>query len=324
MVPRIRYLMTAEELSLFLQLTPTRLFQEIDTGACPKLPNGSLGIPPAVVRACLARRGLSYAPRIIAHINLKGGTGKTTTTITAATRAAQYGFRTCVLDLDPQGSASLAFNVTPGDGDRIFCDVWEAPAQHIPGALHAVADSLAILPSSLDNEMLNVHLSEPTLQQQAVHDVCAAMFANNFDLILIDCPPSLGTTVISTICAADTVVIPACSDAYSRRGVALTLQEVAAICRAFGIKPPRAHILYTRFDKRLTMSVQVLRIFQRTYKRLCIPTPIRTSSMFAKSLERHATVFASHRKTPAKDDYDAYVRSVLDLDTTVHKGIDNA
>lgn len=324
MTVRPRYVMTAEELGLFTQQTPTRVLHDIDQSACLKLASGGVGIPPSLVRAYLIRRGLTYTPRIIAHINLKGGTGKTTTAITAATRAVQYGFRTCLLDLDPQGSASLAFGLMPGVHERIFCDIWEAPVQHVEDALRKLTQYLYLIPSSLDNEMLNIQLLQPDLQKRAVKGVCDVLLAKGFDLILIDCPPTLGTPVISTICAAETVVIPTCGDAFSRRGVVLTLQEIAAICQTFHHPLPHAQILYTRFDKRLSMSIQAFQELLTTYKTLCIPTPIRTSAEFAKALEKNVTVCASLRKSPAKADYDSYVRYILGLDTVVKKGVAHA
>jgi len=314
MAARSRYLITAEELGLLTRQTVTRVFQEIDQQQCIKLAPGILGVPPHLAREYLRGRGVDYTSRVIAHFNLKGGTGKTTTTITAATRAAQYGFRTCILDMDPQGSASLAFNVVPKEDDQIFCDVWEQPSEKVIDALRKLDDSLYILPSSLENETLNTTLFEPELQKQAVRGVCDVLRKKGFDLIMIDCPPSIGTHVISSICAANIVVIPVCSDAYSRRGIVLTLQEIASVCQRFQRALPRVQILYTRFDKRLKISTQVLQTLIKTYRKLFIPTPIGTSSEFAKALENRETVFASLRKNSAKDDYDQYVRYLLKLD----------
>lgn len=309
-----RYLMTAEELALLTQQTVTRVLESVDQEKCIKLAPGVLGIPPRIIRAYLRHRGVNYTPRIIVHMNLKGGTGKTTTAVTSATRAVQYGFRTCIIDLDPQGSASLAFNAIPRENDLIFCDVWDQPTAQAIGALKKLNEFLYILPSSLENERLNLDWMQPDIQRQAVKGVCKTLLAKGFDLIMIDCPPSFGPAVISSICAANIVVIPVCNDAYSRRGVVLTLQEIASICQKFGRPLPHAQILYTRYDKRVKMSTQVLHMLTKTYKKLFIPTPIGTSSEFAKALEKHKTVFASVRKSSAKDDYDQYVRYLLKLD----------
>ena len=91
-------------------------------------PGGRKGIPPRLVRERLQENGSDYAFRVLAHVNLRGGVGKTVSTISLAVRAAQYGFLTCVLDLDPQGSSSLAFDRIPEEEDPIFYDVWKNPS----------------------------------------------------------------------------------------------------------------------------------------------------------------------------------------------------
>jgi len=310
----LHYLMTAEELGLLTRQTATTVLQAFPTDERVTLFPGTVALAPHAVRRYLEARGVSYAPRIIAHINLKGGTGKTTSVISAATRAIQYGFKTCIIDMDSQASASLAFDILLDNDDPIFCDVWQRPHDMVMDALHQIDDSLWILPSSLENGLLDVQLMNPASQKHAVRGVCEELRHHDIDLILLDCPPSLGTAVISTICAADTIVIPVCGDAFSRKGLELTIQEIASICDTFSLPPPVIRILYTKYDKRLRLSGQAFEQLRDSYPDRMIPTPIRTSSEFSKALERSATVFASTKKNHARKDYDAYVRNLLALD----------
>ncbi len=223
----LHYLMTAEELGLLTRQTVTTVLQAFPADQRVTLFPGAVALPPHVVRPYLKARGVSYAPRVIAHINLKGGTGKTTSVISAATRAAQYGFNTCILNMDSQASASLAFNMLLNDDDPIFCDVWQRPHEMVMEAVQQIDESLWILPSSLENGLLDVQLINPASQKHAVRGVCEELRHHDIDLILLDCPPSLGTAVIPTICAADTIVIPVCGDAFSRKGLELTIKNNA-------------------------------------------------------------------------------------------------
>lgn len=309
-----RYLLSTQELARLTGLPTRRLMQSLDSGALVRLPNGKHGVPPGLMRVFLKARGADYRFRVVAHVNLRGGIGKTVSTITLATRAVQYGFKTCILDLDSQGSASLAFDKLPGEDDPIFYDVWQRPVEMIPGALQPIEDSLFILPSSLENGLLDVSMISPGAQKNAVRGVCAELKANHFDLAVIDCPPSLGTAVISTICAADIIVIPVASDAFSFRGLEITLNEIASICKTFRIKTPQIRILYTKFDRRMKLSHDAAERLQRRYDRYLLPDFIRTSTDFLKALERRETVFADGQKSHAKDDYDLYVRQLLNLD----------
>lgn len=314
-----KYLITTEELGRLSVQTAREVLESFDENDLIKLSPGHIGIPPHLVRAYLLEKGVDYSCKVVAHINLKGGTGKTTTAITAATRAAQYGFKTCIIDMDPQGSASLAFDMDPKEDDPIFCDVWQQPAEMVLGSLRTIDRFLYILPSSLDNELLDVQLMKPEKQKHAVRAVCEELKPQGFNLIMIDCPPSIGTAVISTICAADIIVIPVCSDAFSRRGLALTLNEIAAICETFHLEQPKIKILYTKFDRRVKMSADTLQQLLEQYRKSFIRVPIRTSTAFAKALEKRMTIFASTKKSFVKDDYDKYVRHLLGLNAVFEK-----
>ncbi len=313
MIQAPTYILTADELGRLTGQTTKAVLTAFQADDLCKMAGGKMGIPPELVRADLAQKGIDYSCKVIAHINLKGGTGKTTSTITAATRAVQYGFKVCILDMDSQASATVAFDSLPGEDDSIFCDIWQHPAEMLTGALRMITESLYILPSSLDNSLLDLNLIHPAAQKNAVRGVCAELKKQEFDLVMIDCPPSLSAAVISTICAADIVVVPVCADIFSRKGLELTLNEIAAMCETFHITPPEIKILYTKFDRRINMSIDTYRLLKDMYADNFIPVPIRISTEFSKALEQHVTVFASSRQSQAKEDYDMYVRHLLGL-----------
>ena len=262
------------------------------------------------VRRFLGKHGISYKPRIIAHITMRGGIGKTTATISAAMRAAQYGFKVCVLDLDPQSSSTHAFNAVPDEEDPIFYDIWQNPQEFLPDTLKQIRENLALLPSSLENALLDASLINPASQKKAVKAVCDVITASGYDTIFIDCPPSLGIAVISAICAVDTVVIPTGSDTFSMRGLEITLGEIASIRDTFGLPMPEMRILFSRHDRRERVSMDMLDFLRNHYAHLPL-TVIGTSSEFSKALAAGKTVFSSFRKSQARDDYDRYVRDLL-------------
>lgn len=302
-----------EELALFLGKDKEDFSKEFKNSDVLTLSGRKTGIHPLIVKEYLREKGVDYSFKIIAHINLRGGIGKTTSTITGASRAAQYGFKTCILDIDMQGSASLAFDTIPDEEDPIFYDVWQNPPEMLMASLKKIEENLYILPSSLDNGLLDSSLSKPASQKNAVKSVCAELKNNGFDLVLVDCPPSLNAVVISAICAADVIVIPVGSDAFSFKGLELTLGEITSISETFNIKKPEIKILFSRLDRREKLSVDALKRLESEYKELLIPTYIRTNTEFSKALERKETVFASARKNYAKDDYDLYIRHILGL-----------
>ena len=192
---------------------------------------------------------------------------------------------------------------------------WQRPADTLSGALLMIQEDLYILPSALENSLLDVALTNPAAQKDAVREVCMELRRNGFDLVMVDCPPSLGAAVISTICAAHIIVIPVGHDTFSLRGMRLTRQEIRSICRTFSLEPPVEKILYTNFDRRLKLSTERLRQLYYEFNDTLVPVPIRTSSEYSKSLAEHRTIFASTNKSYAKHDYDLYDRHFLGLDS---------
>ncbi|MBU0485480.1 MAG: ParA family protein [Proteobacteria bacterium] len=310
----LKYFITVAELGNLLGISTAEVARDLQKmGLDEFIPGSRKGLRPGQARNYLTAKGTKYESTVVAHINMKGGIGKTTTTITTATRAAQYGFKTCILDLDPQASSSLAFDKMPEDGDPIFCDVWQNPASILINSLKKIQEDLYILPSSLENSLLDLSLINPGSQKNAVKGVCAELQKHGFDLVLIDCPPSLGTAVISSICAADVIIIPVGSDAFSIKGLELTLNEISSISDTFNLPLPRIKILYTKFDKREAITTDTLQRLSKNYPDFLFPVAIRTSTDFSKALARRETVFASGRKSSGKEDYDIYVRHLLGM-----------
>jgi hypothetical protein len=186
-----RYLLTANELAQLLGADASEVRGPFDARHLISLGGHKKGVGPAAVRQYLSRLGFAYTFKVIAHINMRGGIGKTISTITAATRACQYGFKACIIDLDPQGSSSLALDMLPGEEDPIFYDIWQNPGEMTMGSIRKIQEHLYILPSSLENALLDASLINPSSQKRAVHGVCEVLKTHGFDAVFIDCPPSL-------------------------------------------------------------------------------------------------------------------------------------
>lgn len=312
---RLKYILTTLDLGKLTTNSSEEIKKNLEPGQLIPLPGNKSGIPSSQVRKYLSSRGIDYSFKVIVFANMKGGVGKTTSAVSVATRAVQYGFKTCLLDMDSQGSASFFFNMMPGDEDPIFSDIWQNPSDMVMGALKQIDDNLYLLPSSLDNGLLDLNLINPASQKNAVNNVCKTLQDNGFNLVIVDCPPSLGTAVISSVCAADVITIPVCSDAFSRKGLQLVLSETQSICDTFNLDMPQIEILYTKFDKRTGLSEEAFRDLSTQYKDSLFSRPIRTSTEFSKALGKNETIFASPRKSNGKEDYDAFAKHLLQLNS---------
>lgn len=304
------------ELAALLGEDAAELARRASDAALRPLPGGRRAIERAtaarLLREARARRGLDPAPGPIAFINLKGGVGKTTLAIHLAARANQCGLSVCVLDLDPQASSTLALAGEPEDGTPVFLDLWQDP-DALPGALWHLGEGFALLPSSLDNTLLDGQLAHPAQQKRAVRDTCARLAQLGYDLVFIDCPPALGTAVISALCAVRQIVVPVGADAFSLKGLRLTLEEMAAIGETFALPPPRVRVLFNRHDRRERLHADALATLRRDHGTALMASVLRVSSQYARSLAAGRSVFAHPRQAVAATDLDACLRELLDL-----------
>jgi chromosome partitioning protein len=301
---------TIGDFSALMGLTPAMTAEAL--GLSDPSPRGH--VPAAAAWRHLESRGVTKAFRVIAHVNMRGGIGKTTASVALAERAAQIGRRVCLLDLDSQASASLALGVTAEEDDAVFYDIWQDPEGEMAGALREITPDLSLIPSSLQNGLLDSALGSPVSQKNAVRGVTAALEALGFDLVVIDCPPSLGAAVISTICAANAITIPTGADAFSFKGIEITLREIGSICDTFHIAPPEIGILYSRYDRREKSSIEALERLRREYPAQLLSAVIRTSAEYVRTLERGGTIFGASGRNRAKEDYDGYLRAVLGIE----------
>lgn len=296
-----------------IDLDPTSPPTSSDAGASKV--SDDHGVSPGEAREILSRAGLLNSARTISFINLKGGTGKTTSAVTTATRASEFGFRVVVLDLDAQASATFMLAPQEVDQAKPFIEIWDKPTQ-ISDILINVSPGLSLLPSSLDNSLLDIHLSKPLSQKTAIRDACSHMHAMGHDLVVIDCPPSLGAGVISAICASDTLVVPTTPDNFSLRGIDLTIEETGAIAETFGLPKPQIKILLTHYDRRIKLSDAVYRHLQDKYADMLIKQPIRISSAYAQAQEQGKTVFQFAKAKKVQADYHALTTELLRLNRT--------
>lgn len=302
-VPRWPYALTLGELGEMAGEKPDLMRARAGTEALVVTDSGRMGVNPDRARRLAGLGAVKEESRVLVFASLKGGVGKTTSAVTVASRAAQLGVKTCLLDLDSQASATFQLLGLPPEPYAAFCDVWEDPVALLPAAIQEVQPGFGVLPSSLDNAMLDIELMKPDAQRTAVSEVCRVAHGLGYELVVVDCPPSLGAAVISSVCAARTVVIPVTHDAFAQKGLRLTLDEIGSICRAFALTPPRTRILTTMHDQRLRLCASAFNKLVEDHGDRVVRTPIRTSSEYARKLAQSRTVFSTLRQSRARHDY---------------------
>lgn len=195
--------------------------------------------------------------RVIAIANQKGGVGKTTTAINLGASLAVAERRTLIIDIDPQGNATsgLGCELSP-NSDSIY-DVLVNEADLAEATVRSVGlPYLDLVPSARDLvgaeiELVSV-IARETVLRRALESV-----RENYDFILVDCPPSLGLLTLNTLTASDSVLIPIQCEYFALEGLGQLLSTVRLVQKGLNSGLEIEGVLLTMFDKRLNLSRQV-------------------------------------------------------------------
>lgn len=195
--------------------------------------------------------------RVIAIANQKGGVGKTTTAINLGACLAVAEKRTLVVDMDPQGNATSGLGVPRGEVEHSIYDVLVEGAElrsAIQPELHF--PFLDLVPSTRDLVGAEVELVNQPERELVLRRALAAV-RDDYDYVLVDCPPSLGLLTLNTMAAADAVLIPIQCEFYALEGLSQLLNTVRLVQRNLNPRLEIDGVLLTMFDQRLNLSRQV-------------------------------------------------------------------
>lgn len=202
---------------------------------------------------------MSHGPaRVIAVCNQKGGVGKTTTTINLGAALAEQGRRVLLVDFDPQGALSVGLGIQPHDIDYTVYNLLLERGVTVHDVLHKTGvDGMDLLPSNIDLSGAEVQLVHEVGREYVLGGVLEPMVAE-YDMIMIDCQPSLGLLTINALACADSVFIPLECEYFAMRGVALLMETIEKVSRRLNTKLTIDGLLATMYDSRTLHTREVL------------------------------------------------------------------
>ena len=200
----------------------------------------------------------SHGPaRVVALCNQKGGVGKTTSTINLGAALTEYGRRVLLVDFDPQGALSVGLGVQPHQLDRTVYDVLMESSVGLDDVLLKTnVPGMDLVPSNIDLSAAEVQLVNEVAREQTLARALTPALPD-YDLVLIDCQPSLGLLTVNALTAADEVVIPLECEFFSLRGVALLIDTIEKVRERLNPRLHIAGILATMYDSRTVHGREV-------------------------------------------------------------------
>ena len=195
--------------------------------------------------------------RIVALCNQKGGVGKTTTAISLGAALAEYGRRVLAIDFDPQGALSAGLGVASHEGSNIY-DLMLGTLKDAHQAIRTTSTpGLDVIPANIDVSAAEVHLVNEVAREQILARVLRQV-SGEYDVILIDCQPSLGLLTVNALTAAHGVLIPLECEFFAMRGVALLVETIDKVKDRLNPALQLDGILATMYDSRTLHSREVL------------------------------------------------------------------
>ncbi|HTL24063.1 MAG TPA: ParA family protein [Mycobacteriales bacterium] len=196
--------------------------------------------------------------RILAMCNQKGGVGKTTSTINLGAALAEQGRRVLLVDLDPQGALSVGLGVNPLQLDRtVYNLLMESDVTVDDVMLKTNVAGMDLLPSNIDLSAAEVQLVNEVAREQTLLRAITPVL-DDYDIVLMDCQPSLGLLTVNALTAAHGVIIPLECEFFALRGVALLIQTIEKIQERLNPRLELEGILATMYDARTLHGREVL------------------------------------------------------------------
>ena len=196
--------------------------------------------------------------RVIAMCNQKGGVGKTTTTINLGATLAEYGRKVLLVDFDPQGALSVGLGIPAHQLDVTVYNLLTERGHDVRDVIqHTKVENLDVIPANIDLSAAEVQLVGEVAREQILARVLRPVL-DDYDVILIDCQPSLGLLTVNALTAAHGVLIPLECEFFAMRGVALLIETIEKITDRLNPRLEVDGILATMYDSRTLHSKEVV------------------------------------------------------------------
>ena len=249
--------------------------------------------------------------RVISMCNQKGGVGKTTTTINLGASLAEFGRKVLLVDFDPQGSLSVGLGLNPHEMDlTIYNLLMDREVAIDEVVVPSGIEGMDLLPSNIDLSAAEVQLVHEVAREQTLQRVLAPAL-EHYDIILIDCQPSLGLLTVNALTASDGVIVPLECEYFALRGVALLKTTIDKVRERLNPKLEIDGVLGTMFDGRTLHSREVMERLVSAWGDKVFHTVIRRTVKFSDATVAGEPITSYASTSTGADAYRQLAKEVL-------------
>ena len=247
--------------------------------------------------------------RKIAIINQKGGSGKTTTVVNVGSAIAEAGHRTLLIDLDPQAHTTIHLGFEPFSLEKSVYDVLinEIPVDDV--LIQTRIKNLSLMPAKIELASAEIEMVN-TIGREIVLREALKKSKNNFDYILIDCPPSLGLLTLNALTAVDEVYIPLQTEFLALQGISKLLETIEIVRKRLNHNIKLTGIIGTRFDARKRLNREVVDRIKEYFGDRFFRTLIRENISLAEAPGFGKTIYEYKPDSYGSRDYFALSKDV--------------
>ena len=203
--------------------------------------------------------------KTMAVFNQKGGVGKTTTSINLAAGLGKLGKRVLLVDIDPQGNCSSGIGIDRDESQILVYDILTGEADIKEGIYETNAENVSIVPSNNQLAGLEIELARGGDWEESLK-IIINQVRDEYEYILIDCPPSLGILSVMGLIAADSVIIPIQCEYYALEGVSQLFQTIELVKKNYNPSLEVEGVVLSMFDGRTNLSIQVVEEVKSFFK----------------------------------------------------------